>query len=146
MTEGTRRLPTHASGWFSGSEASAGAFAALGTQLLAQGSLELAAVAFECAVARDSQNPRFHAALGALAQRRGEVTDAVAHYKRAVALGLDDVEVWANLGELELELLSFEAAAAAFRRALEHTPGAAHPAKTRVKALMLRTMQELRRE
>jgi tetratricopeptide (TPR) repeat protein len=114
------------------------AFAALGLELFRQGRMNDAATVFRGMIALDDQSYCGHAGLGALAlmQNSPDLDSAVKNLQRAAELNPDDPNVLATLGEALLRSARFEDAAAAFRRALNLDPAAAHAGTKRARAII----------
>jgi protein O-GlcNAc transferase len=65
---------------------------------------------------------RVHADLGLAHKRRGQLSEAIASYERALALDPSLAGVWVNLGRARREAGRLEAALSAFREALQRDP------------------------
>ena len=85
-----------------------------------------------------------HAAQGSVLQRLRRLDDAALHYTRAIDLGLGDVQVWTNLGEVQLERFAFAEAALALERAIALDKDGRHPSGARARALVLKVAKQAR--
>jgi cytochrome c-type biogenesis protein CcmH/NrfG len=83
--------------------------------------------------------------VGVARAKRDEHARALPAYLRALELRPSDISAWTDLGEVYLTLLRNEEAAAAFRQAIRLDPEALHPAGRRARAVVGRTLSELKR-
>jgi tetratricopeptide (TPR) repeat protein len=83
-------------------------------------------------------------ALGLVAAKQRDYASAVAAYVRALEIAPNDIACWTDLGELLLALLDLPGAARALSRAIALDKDATHPHGRRARALVARTLKQLR--
>ncbi|MCC6811385.1 MAG: tetratricopeptide repeat protein [Deltaproteobacteria bacterium] len=92
-----------------------------------------AEVAAALAVESDPRSADAWMLLGMARAHQGEGLAAIRAYQRVVAERPKDVEAWTALGELHLQRLEYDGAAAALREAMQLDPAAQHPAGRRAR-------------
>jgi cytochrome c-type biogenesis protein CcmH/NrfG len=117
-------------------------YASMGRVLVTQGDFAAAAFAFSAAL-EHTKSADLWAALGYCEQKLNRLQNAADAYEKAIHAGLDDVQVWANLGEARLDLLQYGHAAEALGKAIEKDPKGDHPASVRARALVLKAVRDI---
>ena len=83
--------------------------------------------------------------LGAARAKLLNMDDALVAFETAARLRPDDTQRWVDLAECHLAKMSYKNAAAVLRRAMELDPNGEHPAGRRARALVGRTLVNLRK-
>lgn len=123
--------------------ADAAGYASMGRVLVTQGDFSAAAFAFSAAL-QHSKTADLWSAFAYCEQKLGRLQSAADAYEKAIALGMDDVQIWANLGEARLDLLQYGHAADALGKAIEKDPKGDHPASVRARALVLKAVRDIK--
>ena len=101
-----------------------GIWSNLGLSLMQQGLLDDAAQAAGRALALDAASLNAHYILGTVFQRLGRATEALDHFRQAAAIHPGFAEAFESIGNILTDLGDNEAAANAYRRAIEIAPRA----------------------
>jgi len=84
------------------------------------------------------------ALLGAARAKQKKLAEAEPAYERALSLRPNDITSLTDLGEVQVQLMAYDKAAAHLRKALELDPTATHPSGRRARAVIGRTLALLK--
>lgn len=108
-----------------------------GRGLYEAGRLDLACKVFEGLTALDPYSADFHAGLGSIYQKRGDLEAARREYDRAVALNEQHVAARSNRAEVLLQVGEVDAAVEDLARAVALDPEGQHGHGQRARAMLL---------
>lgn len=117
--------------------------AKLGHRLLREGRLPDAKKVFEGLVTLDPRDAYFHLALGAIAQKSDDLTEAEKRYTAALEINPYSPHALANRGEVRMMLGKMVDGAKDLMRALEEDPNAEQEATKRARATIGVVLQQL---
>jgi tetratricopeptide (TPR) repeat protein len=109
--------------------------AEMGYTMMEQGRLKDAQTVFQGLVVTNPYDGYFHAVLGSIYQKQGNVDGAIEEYTLAVGLDPANLEAFVNRGELLLKKGNFEAAVQDFKQAMDLDPDGENPVANRARAL-----------
>ncbi|HSE42988.1 MAG TPA: type III secretion protein [Acidobacteriota bacterium] len=107
----------------------------VGHNFYSQGRLNEAQAIFEGLAVLDATNPYLHNILGAIFQRKKEYNKALLRYTLAIELLPDDIDAFANRGEVYLAIGKFLEASNDFKKAIELDADGREPSANRARML-----------
>lgn len=100
------------------------------------GQYDIAAAAFKSLLLMDPLNPYFHAMLGSIYQKMGNLEGATRQYAEAIKIFPSDIDSLTNLGEISLKTGRHDEGIKLLKQAMELDSDGNHPSANRARLLL----------
>lgn len=100
------------------------------------GQYDIAAAAFKSLLLMDPLNPYFHAMLGSIYQKMGNLEGATRQYAEAIKIFPSDIDSLTNLGEISLKTGRHDEGIKLLKQAMELDCDGNHPSANRARLLL----------